>query len=193
MAQCIQCGSAADYDFRVLEVQTLHIRDISGERRVQALGRFQDFSVCRGCAEARLQQAARPAWPLVKKLLPFGLILILGGAMAILCRSEVPALWVCGLAGVVCGALGLFTGVRSWLSTRREYAALSPEKALQRAAWDCLLASAPKKDGENDLTYIPVNEETLARKNGDLMILYDLLPAVAQKAWNILHGADEEN
>ena len=193
MAQCIRCGSAAAYDFRVLEVQTLHIRDINGERRVQALGRFQDCSVCRGCAEARLREALHPGLPLVKKLLPFAVVLLFGGTMAYLCRSEVPALWICGLAGVVCGVLGLFSRIRSYLSVRRDYAAPDHEEALQKAAWDCLLDSAPKKDGDNDLTYIPVNEETLRRKNGDLMILYDLLPAVAQKAWNLLHGVDEDN
>lgn len=193
MAQCICCGEAASYDFRVLEVQTLHIRDMGGERRVQALGLFQDYSVCRSCAEARLQAVSRPGRALVKRLLPFGLILVLGGAMAYLCRNEVPALWVCGLAGVLCGAAGLISGVQRYLSLKREYAALSPQEALQRAAWDCLLASAPKKDGDNDLTYIPVNEETLSRKNGDLMILYDLLPAVAKKAWDMLHGVEEES
>ena len=50
---------------------------------------------------------------------------------------------------------------------------------------------APKKENENDLSYIPVNEKTLARKNGDLMILYHLLPEIAVEAWNKLHK--EEN
>ena len=52
-------------------------------------------------------------------------------------------------------------------------------------------AEAPKKENENDLSYIPVNEKTLARKNGDLMILYHLLPEIAVEAWNKLHK--EEN
>lgn len=53
-------------------------------------------------------------------------------------------------------------------------------------------AEAPKKENENDLTYIPINEQTLRRKNGDLMILYDLLPEIAVQAWNRLHGKTTE-
>ena len=46
---------------------------------------------------------------------------------------------------------------------------------------------APKKNDINDITYIPVNEETLARKNGDLMILYELLPEIAIEAHKRIH------
>ena len=65
-------------------------------------------------------------------------------------------------------------------------------EALEEAAWDVYLAEAPKKEGQNDLTYIPVNEKTLARKNGDLMILYRLLPEIAVEAWKRIHGEKEE-
>ena len=37
------------------------------------------------------------------------------------------------------------------------------------------------------LTYIPISEKTLRRKNGDLMILYHLLPEIAVEAWNRIH------
>ena len=50
----------------------------------------------------------------------------------------------------------------------------------------------PKKDGDNDLTYIPITEKTLAMKNGDLMIMYDLLPEIAKEAWNILHDRKQD-
>ena len=53
------------------------------------------------------------------------------------------------------------------------------------------LAEAPKKENDNDLTYIPICEKTLARKNGDLMILYHLLPEIAVEAWNRLHPQEE--
>ena len=49
------------------------------------------------------------------------------------------------------------------------------------------IAEAPKKEDINDLTYIPVNEKSRSRKNGDLMILYHLLPEIAVEAWKRLH------
>ena len=50
--------------------------------------------------------------------------------------------------------------------------------------------AAPKKHDINDITYIPVDEETLARKNGDLMILYDLLPEIAIEAHKRIHAGE---
>lgn len=191
MSNCIHCGTgAADYPFRVLEVQTLHIREMGGERRVQALGRFQDYAICRGCAQAHLETILAPGKRLMRRMLPFAAILAAGITVLALGWGQLP-LVVMGVAGILCGVVGIGSQARNGAAMRREYAALSPEEALARAAWDLLLATAPNKDGENDLTYIPVDERTMAMKNGDLMIVYDLLPAVAKKAWDILHGVEE--
>ena len=70
--------------------------------------------------------------------------------------------------------------------------ALPEQEALTEAAWDVYLAEAPKKENENDLSYIPVNEKNRARKNGDLMILYHLLPEIAVEAWKRLHKEEKE-
>ena len=70
--------------------------------------------------------------------------------------------------------------------------ALPEQDALAEAAWDVYLAEAPKKENENDLSYIPIDEKTRARKNGDLMILYHLLPEIAVEAWKRIHGEKEE-
>lgn len=191
MSNCIHCGTgAADYPFRVLEVQTLHIREMGGERRVQALGRFQDHAICRSCAQAHLETILAPGKRLMRRMLPFAAILAAGVTALALGWGQLP-LVVMGAAGILCGVVGICSTARNGLKMRREYAALPPEEALARAAWDLLLATVPNKDGENDLTYIPVDERTLAMKNGELMIVYDLLPAVAKKAWDILHGVED--
>ena len=44
-SDCIQCGGAAQYRFRALEIHTLHIRELK-EKRVQALGESVHFDVC---------------------------------------------------------------------------------------------------------------------------------------------------
>lgn len=58
---------------------------------------------------------------------------------------------------------------------------------MEQAALELLLSSAPKKAGDSDLTYIPVNEKTLTMKNGDLMIVHRLLPEIAIRACNMMH------
>lgn len=188
MKSCLKCGNGAvRYPFRVLEVQTLHVRDITGEKRVQALGLFQEYGICQDCARHRLDAIREPGRVLWKQLLPFAVIFVLGAVLTVIFWSGEGGLRLLGLAGLVCGVLGFVDGLKGSSQRRKEYAALSDEAALARAAWECLLDSAPKKDGENDLTYIPVNERTLAMKNGDLMIEYELLPEIAVKAYGLLH------
>jgi len=104
------------------------------------------------------------------------------------------ALRLLGLAMTVCGLLGLTGTWQRLTKKKRTFSALSPEDALHQAAWDVLLDKAPKKYDINDITYIPVDAQILARKNGDLMLLYDLLPEIAVQAYNRIHGLeDSEN
>ena len=81
--------------------------------------------------------------------------------------------------------------VRGAREKERALRKLPEGEALEEAAWDVYVSCAPKKENENDLTYIPVNDRTRARKNGDLMILYRLLPEIAVEAWKRLHPAPE--
>ena len=76
MSDCMKCGAAARYHFRALKVHTLHILDLSGEKRVQALGEVVRFSVCEGCARERLQENLKGVS--AKALASFTAILIFG-------------------------------------------------------------------------------------------------------------------
>lgn len=191
MPACLKCGGSGDFPFRVLEVHTLHVRDLDGEKRVQALGEFREFAVCAACAQAYLDRTQRPGRALGKKLAPFLAVLAFGLAVTAVCWTGETALRLLGAAGIFCGAAGSVSVLRRAGQEKKDFAVLPAGEALGRAAWACLLETAPKKAGDNDLTYIPVNPETLALKNGDLGIVYDLLPAVAKQAWNRLHGVEE--
>ena len=98
-----------------------------------------------------------------------------------------------GIAALICGVLGIYDALKKAKEKSASLRALPKAEALREAAWDVYLAEAPKKEDPNDLTYIPVNEKTLSRKNGDLMILYNLLPEIAVEAWKRLHPENTEN
>lgn len=187
---CIKCGKEHhDYHFRVLHVETLHVRDIK-EKRVQALGDFEEFDICADCARAKYNEYVHNAEVLKKTSLPFALMILIGIAIAFFFRGDLPIL-LFGVGMLVCGATCLFGNVRNRSAKKRELTAVSEEEAMYRCAWECLLDAAPKKNDINDITYIPVDEQTLARKNGDLMILYDLLPEIAIEAHKRIHGVTE--
>lgn len=193
MAACFTCGNSENVtQYRSLEVQTLPVRDLGGERRVQALGRFRTDGLCRACAQTYLSGVFHPAKRTAKKGLPFLAILLVGVLALLFLRNEGHAFRLFGIAGVICGVIGSVSAVTAAVRERRAYAALSPDAQLSRASWACLAAALPKKDGDNDLTYIPITDRTLAMKNGDLMIEYDLLPAIAKKTHKLIHDQREE-
>ena len=195
---CIRCGSPAAYPVRALEVRTLHVRSLGGERRVQALGDGKESAVCERCARDDLELALHPLRAARKQMLCFGAVfaagLLLGSAAFLFLKGE-KVFVLLGVAALICGALGAAEALKNAKEKERSLRALPENEALEEAAWDVFVAEAPKKEGENDLTYIPVNAKTLKRKNGDLMILYHLLPEIAVQAWNRLHpqsGPKEE-
>ncbi len=191
MSECGKCGASdAKYSFRMLEVQTLHVRDFTRDNRVQALGLFHDGCVCKWCAVDELDKIIHPRNTLIKKLLPFVGVLIFGILVLIFTWGIARAFTVLGIAGILCGILGIGSIINTINKKRKEYAFMEYDEAERRAAWECMLSVLPKKIGDNDMTYIPIDEKTLKMKNGDLMILYDLLPDIAKKAWNMIHGKE---
>ena len=93
---CIKCGAAAQEHFRALKVHTLHIRDFSGEKRVQMLGNITEFGVCRDCANEQLQKRKQGAGR--KEMLPFAVILLVSIVFLTLFWNGEGALRLCGAA-----------------------------------------------------------------------------------------------
>lgn len=189
---CIKCSKEArDYHFRVLQVQTLHIRDFGKNSRVQTLGDFEEYDVCASCAEEKYQYYMNDRTAIVKNLLLYGVLMVIGLILAVAFWNGEGVFRLAGLGMLIGGGLCLFNGLQLAIRKKREMLVMSKEKALYRCAWECMVDGAPKKHDINDITYIPVDEETLARKNGDLMILYDLLPEIAVEAHKRIHGQAE--
>lgn len=191
--KCIKCGREHnDYHFRVLQVQTLHVRDVNKEKRVQALGDFEEYDVCASCAQEAYTRATNNSAAIRKSILLWGIVMILGVLITVSFWNGEGVFRLLGLSLLVGGGLCLYGSVRNANAKKRELLALTEEDALYRCAWECLIETAPKKNDINDITYIPVDKQTLARKNGDLMILYDLLPEIAIQAHKRIHGIAEQ-
>jgi hypothetical protein len=187
MEKCLSCGQAAEFSFQALEIRTLHIRDLEGEKRVQALGECKEFHVCRNCAQAQLDKLIGAKKTMGSQTIIYSLIFLLGIFLSINFWTSNGAFRLLGLAALVCGVLGNISVYKKNNADRESYSHLTQEQQLAKAAWECVEAHAPSKDDINDLTYIPVTPETLELKNGDLMILYKLLPEIAVEAYKYIH------
>ena len=192
--KCIQCGKTAEWTVRALEVRTLPVRGLTGEKRVQALGDFVESGVCDSCARSHLDSLKSISKSSRKKVTVFSAVLIAGILIEIasflFLKSE-KVFILLGIFAVICGVLGIYDSLKKAKEKSAELHAMTEKDALEEAAWDVFLEEAPSKEGTNDLTYIPVNERSLKRKNGDLMILYHLLPEIAVEAWKRMHTENE--
>lgn len=189
---CIKCGKQIqDYHFRVLQVQTLHVRDFGKNSRIQTLGDFEEYDVCGSCTEEKYQYYMNDHTAMAKTILLYGTLMVIGLILATAFWNGEGVFRLAGLGMLAGGGLCLFNGLQLTIRKKRELLAMPKEKALYRCAWECMVDAAPKKNDINDITYIPVDEETLARKNGDLMILYDLLPEIAIEAHKRIHAKAE--
>ena len=195
--KCIRCGNPAAYPIRALEVRTLPVRGLGGERKVQALGDEKQDGVCEHCAQEQLKLSLDPVRAVKPQLIRFGAVfaagLLIEAVTFLFLKDNRQVFLLLGIAALVCGILGIYDALKKAKEKAASLRTLPEAEALQETAWDVFIAEAPKKEDVNDLTYIPVNEKTRSRKNGDLMILYNLLPEIAVEAWKRLHPEDTEN
>ena len=182
---CLCCNDPEGvYAFRVFEIRTLHVRDFGGERLVQALGDVREASVCSACAEEELSSALSPGRGALRRALPFGCVLAVGAALSLTAtlQSDVTALRLPGPAAVLCGLAGCASAWRDARARAGTFRALEHGAALERAAWERLLIVLPRKRGDEDLTYVPIDDVTRAMDVGALALRYDLLPPIAEQA-----------
>ena len=189
--RCIRCGRPAAFPVQALEVRTLHVRGLGGERRVQALGDETHAGVCEHCAREQLNLSLDPVRSSKPQWIRFGAVFAAGilieAVTFLFVKENRQVFALLGIAALICGVLGIWDALKKAKEKAASLRVLPEPEALEKAAWDVFAAEAPKKEDINDLTYIPVNEKTRSRKNGDLMILYHLLPEIAVEAWKRLH------
>ena len=186
--KCVKCGADhAEREFKVLQVQTLHVRDIGKTSRVQVLGDFEQYGVCERCTKEKYDATVDNGALVRKTWLLYGSLVVIGAALAWFNWNVNSVLQFTGLGLLFGGGLTLMGKLKTVNAKKIQLLMLSDEEALEQCAWEAMVDGAPKKNDVNDITYIPVNEKTLARKNGDLMILYELLPEIAIEAHKRIH------
>lgn len=187
--KCVKCSrNYPHYRFRVLQIQTLHVRDFGKNSRIQALGDFEEFGICSACAEEKYEQYQDVGTAIRNTVSLYGMVILVGIILSVLFWHGSGALRMGSLGLAVGSGLCLVGKLHEYLAKQKRIDQLDAGEARYSCAWDCLVEAVPKKHDVNDITYIPVDEKTLALKNGDLMILYDLLPEIAVEAHKLIHG-----
>ena len=186
---CLCCGRPEGRPLRVLKVRTLHVRGLDGDRRVQALGDFETFGICGDCLQARVARAGAPFTAVCRRAWPFLLVFIAGAALTWFLWDREWVLRMPGLAAIFCGVLGIGDAFVKAFRERDAFSSLSEGEARRRAALLLLAEKGPRKQGEEDLSWIPDDEAPEPRA---LMARWDLLPAIAKQAAERLRSGTEE-
>ena len=114
--KCVKCGAEhAEHEFKVLQVQTLHVRDLGKTSRVQALGDFEEYAVCEICTKEKYDSIVDNSAQVRKTWLFFGSLLLIGAALAYLNWNVNSVLQFSGLGlligGGLFGPIGMLLGV----------------------------------------------------------------------------------
>ena len=184
--KCIACNKETGTEVKVLQLRTMHVRGLTGEDKYQVPDdAVTSFGVCENCARQWLAQTGWKGQPARRKMLAFSLVLCAGIVIAVVFRGKDQVLLTTGLAAVFCGIAGLCTTYRGSMAEKTRFLAMSEKEAMEEAAYKVLLQHAPAKmksqNGDWNITYLPVTEKTLKTKPGDLMVMYDIQPAVAKE------------
>ena len=184
---CLNCSKpihSNDFSFKAIEIQTFAVRDLKGESKIQALGKTVTFHVCKDCAEKQYKNDSEfkvlniPTAKNYIYLTVCGLLIVLLSLVLI----KHSLLTMLGAMAIIAGSLGSYEAIKKALVLSKELKTMSEDDRLESSAWRVVLNNAPTKDGDNDITYIPINNKTKEYKPGDIMVLYNLLPELAIEA-----------
>ncbi len=194
MGDCIKCGKDSFYTFHTIEVHTLPVRDFSGEKKVQALGQKTDFYVCSDCAQKRFDSVFNTFESFFSPSIPAFFLFLAGITVTwYFWQRNAAPFKMLGIGAIICAIAVVYTNLQKSAQLKKELGSVEKSEGLEKAAWLCVLEGVPKKYKDNDLSYIPINKKTLALKNGDLMVLYKLLPQIAVQAYNLMHEETNED
>ena len=193
MAECKGCAGKADIVLPLQEVLTLLVRGLDGEKRVQALGQEMDAGLCHACLDQYIGRLAEPKEEIRKAAMMFGGIALAGLAMFFIPASSLGFDFrFPGAGAFAIGALGFIRRYQAIQERKKAIVCAGTEENREAYTLECLHKLLPKKEGENDLSYVPLRDREAAMNIGTLAAAYGLLPGIAQQLSLRLRPRDVE-
>ena len=182
MAECKGCAGKADIVLPLQEVLTLRVRGLDGEKRVQALGKEMEAGLCHACLDQYIGKLAEPKEEIRKAALMYGGIALAGLAMLFIPASAMGFNFrLPGAGALAISALGFIRRYQAIQVRKAAVVSASTEENRKAYTIEYLHTLLPKKEGENDLSYVPLTDREAAMNIGTLAAAYGLLPGIAQQ------------
>lgn len=197
MEKCVHCKkNEGSFDFQVVEVRNLTIRNnnalqpsLAGKySRYQELGNIKTMSVCDECIARKLEYINKPLKGYLHEGFSAILFLVLGVLLVVRFAGRDNFTFIVGLLIVFASVhrtLDYFSKAKTKKATYSKY---SENNARFVAAWDCVMESAPKRDGNTRVFYIPITDATMKMSPKEFKAYYRLTIENAEAFHELLHN-----
>lgn len=152
-----------------------------------------EAGLCHACLDQYIGRLAEPKEEIRKAALMFGGIGLAGLAMFFIPASSLGFdLRFPGAGAFVIGALGFIRRYQAIQERKKAIVSADAEENRNAYMLEYLHTLLPKKEGENDLSYVPLSDREAAMNIGTLAAAYGLLPGIAQQLSLRLRPRDVE-
>lgn len=194
---CISCkDNEGDFTFRVMEVKNRRLKADSlapkGRMiKLQDLVGLSTFSVCNSCIRKKLNDINNPEKAFFRdNILTFGIVI--AGIVAAVAFFNTDKF--CSVLGLVCAIACIhrsITAIEDGKKKKTEYAKYSDNNARFLAAWEIVMNSAPRREGDARVSFIPVTAATLKMSKEELKKYYVLTSENAEEFYRLIHLKEE--
>jgi hypothetical protein len=183
LEKCLVCKKNPGPPKTLITIRTLHIRDLGGEKKVQAVGNVIEEWVCGSCIQKEMDHALNPGKIIWKKTMLYAVLAAAGIAIAVFFHERV--LRIFGAAAVLCAVVCLYSDLTKISKRRKSTIDNSPEENNTFYSLELIRRNLPRKNGEEDLTYIPMERSLVSASLGDMGVEYGLIPEIARQVRDI--------
>jgi hypothetical protein len=183
MGKCLICKANVKDVQSFLTIRTLHIRNFSGTSRIQGVGRIVEGTVCDDCIHRQINNTLHPVKQSLKKLVQYAALTAAGILIAAFIHDNVIRIF--GASAALCGILCLYSDLKKALEQQKITKNNNDEQNHAFYSYSLIINNLPRKNGEEDLSYIPLNAGLAAESPESLCIQFGLLPEIAVEVRDI--------
>ena len=194
---CIRCKrNEGSFSFRAVEIQEFYIAGKSGfmrsQRRnpekTQTISGFKEFCACDECIDRKLKDIMNPMHGFMSQFKIGFIVLAFGIVILAMYGGKDNVYTIGGVILVAIALLRAYSFFRKARARRAQYLKMSEMNRRFVTAWECISESAPRREGDHSVFFIPVSSATEKMSRDDFSKYYKLTHENAAEFYRMIHG-----
>ena len=194
---CIRCRkNEGSFSFRAVEIQETFIAGRSGfmrsQRRnpekTQTLSGFREFCACDECIDRKLKDIMNPMHAFPSHFRTGFIVLAFGVVILAMYGGRDNVYTIGGVVLVAIALLRAYGFFRKARARKAQYLKMTETNRRFVTAWECISESAPRREGDHSVFFIPVTSATEKMTRDDFSKYYKLTNENAAEFYRMIHG-----